>query len=136
MEEAGTLNEKMREVLAYGTVSAEDAAVFNVYCQMKTRDMPSLKEIISNPALLPNGKDNDTRAWRCSILQGIRSLVEKDSFTQKLGEFSPDQLNDFMMGLDAEERVMLLMGCVAKWGRLGADETLIKEFNNLIGNLL
>ncbi|MBR4221102.1 MAG: hypothetical protein IKR81_08105 [Victivallales bacterium] len=136
MEKAGTLNEKMREVLAYGTVSAEDAAVFCVYVKMQEKNLPSLAEIIRNPTLLPSGKETDDRAWRCCILQGIRRIVETDNYQKQVGNCTPEQLNLFLMSLDAEERIMLLMGCVAKWGNLGADQTILDEFSNLVGNLL
>ncbi len=136
MEKAGTLNEKMREVLAYGTVSAEDASVFCVYTKMQEKNLPSLAEIIRNPTLLPSGNQTDERAWRCCILQGIRSIVETDKFRKLVGNCTPQKLNKFLMYLNAEERVMLLMGCVAKWGAIGADKTLLDEFNNLVGKLL
>ena len=136
METAGTLNDKMREVLAYGTVSAEDASVFCVYAKMQDENLPSLAEIIRNPALLPNGNETDDRAWRCCILQGIRNIVETGKFQDEVSDCTPEQLNNFLMGLDAEERVMLLMGCVEQWGALGTDETLLAEFNRIIGNLL
>lgn len=135
LEKKGQLNDKLQEVLAYGTVSAQDAAAFTVYHQMRQRQLPSLAEIIRDPSKLPSSMEDDDRAWRLTLLQGIRRLVEQDRFVAEVGEVTSKELSLFLSTLSPEERVMLLMGCVAKWGALGADDVLLEEFNRIAGQL-
>ena len=135
MEAKGLLNDKIQEVLAYGTVSSQDAAAFTVYHQMRQRELPSLSEIIRQPGKLPSGRADDVRAWRFTLLQAIRRLVVQGNFTAEIGKVTPDEINKFLSVLTPEERVMILMGCVTKWGALGADDTLLAEFNRIAGQL-
>ncbi|MBQ7649513.1 MAG: AAA family ATPase [Victivallales bacterium] len=135
LEEKGQLDDKLQEVLAYGTVSPQDAAAFTVYHQMRKRDITSLADIIRDPKKLPSGRRDDERAWRLTLLQALRRLVEQDRFRAELGAVKPAVINKFLSALSSEERVMIFMGCVAKWGALGADDTLVEEFNRIARQL-
>jgi hypothetical protein len=111
-EAGGLLTKAVRRVLAFGRVSAEDAAVFCALAEESIPAMRPLREYVENPKTLP-----EAEAARWFILNCIRQVV-KDG---KLNDVPPETVNDFLAGLADEHQMVLLTDLVDRWGALGAD---------------
>jgi hypothetical protein len=109
------LTKELRRILAFGRVSAEDAAVFCALAEEAIAPMKSLQYYLENPRALPVGE-----AARWFILNCIRQLV-KDN---RLGELSAPTINRFLAQLADEQQLTLLTDLVERWGALGADEAM------------
>jgi hypothetical protein len=114
-EAGGILNRQMRRALAFGRLSAEDAAVFCALAEEAIGPMRPLQEYIENPKALPEGE-----AARWFILNCIRQLVKDD----KLNGTKPAVINRFLASLPDEHQLTLLADMVERWGALGADESM------------
>jgi MoxR-like ATPase len=114
-EASGILNASMRRVLAFGRLSAEDAAVFCALAEESIGPMKPLEYYIENPRALPNGE-----AARWFILNCIRQLV-KDG---RLRDLRPAAINRFLSSLPHEQQMTVLTGLVERWGALGADKAM------------
>src|SRR5262249_45168327 len=109
------LTKELRRMLAFGRVSAEDAAVFCALAEESIAPMKPLQYYIENPRALPVGE-----AARWFILNCIRQLV-KDN---RLRDLSPPTINRFLAQLPDEQQLTLLTDLVERWGGLGADEAM------------
>lgn len=116
-EAAGVLNRETRRALAFGRLSAEDAAVFCALAEEAIGQMKPLPEYIARPELLPKG---DAARW--FILNCIRQQVRDD----KLAGIKPAVVNRFLRSLPIEHRLMLLSDLVERWGALGADQAMLE----------
>lgn len=123
-EQAGILDRRIRRALAFGRLTAEDAAIFCAMAEESIDNLLSLDEYISNPDLLPS---EDTARW--FVLCRIRNLVER----QELNGYAPETLNAFLMGLPQEHRFALLVDMVEPWGRLGASQALFDTLKEVTG---
>jgi MoxR-like ATPase len=110
------LTNDMRRVLAFGRVSAEDAAVFCALAEELIEPMKPLQYYIENPKVLPQGE-----AARWFILNCIRQLVKDD----RLRELPPATINRFLASLPDEHQLTLLADLVDRWGTLGADDSML-----------
>jgi hypothetical protein len=116
MAETGRLlTKEIRRVLAFGRLSAEDAAVFCALAEESIGPMKPLAYYVENPRALPQGE-----AARWFILNCIRQLVQ-DS---RLRDLPPATINGFLASLPSEQQLTLLAGLVERWGALGADEAM------------
>jgi hypothetical protein len=109
------LTKDIRRVLAFGRVSAEDAAVF---CALAEESIPPMKPLpyyVQNPHALPAGE-----AARWFLLNCIRQLIKDD----RLRDLPPATVNQFLASLPAEQQLTLLTDLVERWGDLGADEAM------------
>ena len=109
------LTKETRRILAFGRLSAEDAAVFCALAEESISPMKPLQYYLENPRVLPEGE-----AARWFILNCIRQLV-KDG---KLQDMPPAVINDFLAGLPDEHQLTLLADQVDRWGALGADDAM------------
>jgi hypothetical protein len=109
------LTRETRRALAFGRLSAEDAAVFCALAEEAIGPMKPLPYYVENPRALPQGE-----AARWFILNCIRQLVQDD----RLRELSPATINRFLAGLPNEQQLTLIAGQVERWGALGADEAM------------
>ena len=143
VEAQGKLTPKLVETMAYGCVSAEDAAMFAAFMKFNT-DKYVIMKVMNDASKLPS-RSKTHAVERSGILQSIHNLVANELLDQKFMEidgvkirawFTPEKVCNFLKNLNSEERVMMLLGCVKKWGNLGADEVIIDEYNRLIGTLL
>jgi hypothetical protein len=75
VEAAGELNYEVRRALAFGRVSAEDAAIFCAASEHQINELKPLKEYLEDPASLPT---KNTARW--FIISRIREKVEKYEF--------------------------------------------------------
>src|SRR5208337_4493621 len=108
-ETNGILNRHMRRVLAFGRLTAEDAAVFCALAEELIGPMKPLQYYIENPRALPDGE-----AARWFILNCIRQLV-KDG---RLRNLRPPVVNRFLTSLPSEQQMTVLTGLVERWGAL------------------
>jgi hypothetical protein len=116
MAEVGrNLTKETRRVLAFGRLSAEDAAVFCALAEESIGPMKPLPYYVENPRALP-----EAEAARWFILNCIRQLVKDD----RLRDLPPATVNRFLASLPSEQQLTLLGDQVERWGALGADEAM------------
>jgi hypothetical protein len=115
-EASGVLNGATRRALAFGRLSAEDAAVFCALAEEAIGAMHPLAEYIEHPDRLPQG---DAARW--FVLNCIRQQVRDD----RLQGLAPAAVDRFLRSLPEEHRLMLVTDLVERWGALGADEAML-----------
>jgi len=113
---AGILTRETRRALAFGRLSAEDAAVFCALAEESIEAMHPIEHYFEHPEKLPRG---DTARW--FVLNCIRQNV-KDG---KLHGISPEAMNRFLRSLPHEHQLTLLTDLVEQWGALGADDAML-----------
>ncbi len=112
---AGVLTREARRALAFGRLSAEDAAVFCALAEELIGAMQPAAHYVEHPEALPKSE-----AGRWFILNCIRQQVRDD----KLIGIKPVAINRFLRGLPAENQLTLLTDLVERWGELGADKAM------------
>jgi MoxR-like ATPase len=115
-EASGILNRDTRRALAFGRVSAEDAAVFCALAEEAVGTMAPIESYIERPDTLPKG---ETARW--FILNSIRQHVAAG----RLGTIKPRAVVRFLRSLPAESQLTLLTDLVEQWGALGADKAML-----------
>jgi hypothetical protein len=115
-EKAGMLNREIRRALAFGRVSAEDAAVFCALAEEAIESMHPLAEYVKNPKLLPKG---DAARW--FVLNAIRQHVRDGT----LKGLTPKLVVKFMKSLPTEHQLTLVGDLVKEWSELGADPAML-----------
>jgi hypothetical protein len=124
-EHAGILTRELRRALAFGRVSAEDAAVYCALAEESIQRMHPLTHYLEHPGSLPTG---DAARW--FILNCIRQHVRDG----RLRGVPPDTVNDFLHSLPPEHQLTLIADLVGHWSDLGADPAmlaLLKQVTNL-----
>lgn len=116
-EQAGVLNDESRRALAFGRLSAEDAAVFCALAEESIGQMQPIEDYINKPDLLPK-----TDAARWFVLNCIRQNLRDG----KLANLKPRAVNKFLESLPAEARLTVISELVEPWGALGADKAMLK----------
>ena len=144
-EAAGLSDGQIRRALAFGRVTAADAAVFCAMAEEDLQDLKSPSWYVEHPDELPDG---DAARWL--VLCQIRAMVqrgyaqacprgwspERGSRPRPLGELaeiSPAMAQHFLMSLPSEHRFALLIDLVDAWGWLGADEALLASLREVTG---
>jgi hypothetical protein len=133
-EQAGVLDGALRRALAFGRVSALDAATFCALTEHQIEPPQSAAAYIRGEAELPTGD-----AGRWFILNWIRETVVRDVYgwgvrdDSQLKTITPAQVNRFLTSLPQEHRFALLIDLVPKWGMLGADEALFAALREVTG---
>ena len=115
-ESSGILNRDTRRALAFGRLSAEDAAIFCALAEEAIGTMTPLESYIARPDTLPKG---ETARW--FILNCIRQNVQ----TGRLAGMKPRAVNRFLRSLPPEAQLTLLTDLVEPWGALGADKAML-----------
>ncbi len=123
-QEGGILNKELRRALAFGRLSAEDAAVYCAMAEERIDNLLSLEEYIQYPFKLP--KEN-SKLW--FVLCRVRQSLEMG----RLPEFFSDVYDDFLMALPREHRFALLVGNVKRWGRLGVNYAMFESLKEVTG---
>jgi MoxR-like ATPase len=124
-EAAGILTRELRRALAFGRVSAEDAAVYCALAEEAIQRMQPLAHYIEHPSSLPSG---DAARW--FILNCIRQHVRDG----RLQAVAPDTINRFLGSLPPEHQLTLIADLVDHWSELGADPamlSLLKQVTSL-----
>jgi MoxR-like ATPase len=116
-EASGILSNETRRALAFGRLSAEDAAVFCALAEEAIGKMRPIEDYIDTPDLMPK-----TDAARWFILNCIRQNVREG----KLADLKPKTVNKFLGSLPPEAQLTLLTELVEQWGALGADKSMLK----------
>ena len=112
---AGVLTRETRRALAFGRLSAEDAAVFCALAEELIDAMQPPAYYIEHPDALPRSESG-----RWFILNCIRQQVRDD----KLVGIKPRTINRFLRSLPPENQLTLLTDLVDRWGALGADKAM------------
>jgi hypothetical protein len=115
-EAAGILNRDTRRALAFGRLSAEDAAVFCALAEETVGTLAPVESYIERPEALPKG---ETARW--FILNAIRQNVAAG----RLGKVKPRAVAQIQRGLPTEAQLTLLTDLVEQWGALGADKAML-----------
>jgi hypothetical protein len=116
-EASGVLSNETRRALAFGRLSAEDAAVFCALAEEAIGKMRPIGDYIEAPELLPK-----TDAARWFILNCIRQHVRDG----KLAHLKSRIVNRFLGSLPSEAQLTLLTELVQQWGALGANRSMLK----------
>jgi hypothetical protein len=114
-EASGILTREIRRALAFGRLSAEDAAVFCALAEEAIAPMLPLEHYIENPAALPTGE-----AARWFILNCIRQQVRDGG----LAGVKPRTVNRFLRSLPPEHQLVVVTDLVERWSALGADPAM------------
>jgi MoxR-like ATPase len=123
-ERAAITDERSRRALAFGRVSAEDAAVFCAMIEEGIQDLLPFPIYLNDPAQLP---EEDAARW--FVLSRIRAAVRRGD---PLGA-SPAAIDAFLRALPQEHRFALLVDLVEQWGALGADDALFESLKEVTG---
>lgn len=113
---SGILTNETRRALAFGRLSAEDAAVFCALAEESVGVLAPLESYIEKPDTLPKG---DTARW--FILNCIRQNVQAGRFA----DLKARAVNRFLRSLPPESQLTLLTDAVEQWGALGADKAML-----------
>jgi hypothetical protein len=114
-EGSGILTREMRRALAFGRLSAEDAAVFCALAEEQIGAMRPIEDYVVRPELLPK-----TDAARWFILNCIRQHVRDG----QLAHLKPRSVNRFLRALQPEQQLTVISDLVEQWGALGADRAM------------
>ncbi len=120
----GSYSRNERRALAFGTVSAQDAAIYSALAEERLADLKPATYYFENPDQLPT---TDTARW--FILNQIRSLAKSDN----LEDIDATQINNFLKALPDEFRFALLVDLIEVWGRLGADPSMFEALKQVTG---
>jgi hypothetical protein len=123
-EAAGILNRETRRALAFGKLSAEDAAVFCALAEETIAPMRPLEDYVREPQLLPDGE-----AARWFILDCIRRRVRDE----RLDGISVRAVNRFLNSLSPEHQLTVLTDLVARWAALGAEPAMLAILKKVTG---
>jgi MoxR-like ATPase len=107
----------LRRSLAFGRVSAEDAAIFCAVSDDGAALEPRVESYVRGPHLLP-----EEGAGRWLVLSAIRNRVRD----RKL-EIAPRALNRFLEALLPDHRAALLVDLAPQWAELGARPALLSD---------
>ena len=114
-EGSGILTREIRRALAFGRLSAEDAAVFCALSEEQIGAMRPIEDYVVRPELLPK-----TDAARWFILNCIRQHVRDG----QLAHLKPRTVNRFLRALQPEQQLTVISDLVEQWGALGADRAM------------
>ncbi len=121
---AGLLDEEVRRALAFGRVSAEDAAVFCALDADALEGLSHPRDYLREPETLPT---EDVPLW--FVLSRIRILVQN----RQLDDLHAALIQRFLLALPPEHRFALLVDLVPEWGALGADEAMLTSLLEVVG---
>ncbi len=114
-EGAGILTRQIRRALAFGRLSAEDAAVFCALAEEQIGAMRPIEDYVVHPELLPK-----TDAARWFVLNCVRQHVRDG----QLAHLKPRTVNRFLRALQPEQQLTVISDLVEQWGALGADRAM------------
>lgn len=125
-ENEGILTPNLARALAFGTVSAEDAAVFSA---MRVHHIdpaaihPAIDYLV-NPELFPS---EPMQRWLA--VGSVRNLVSSG----EVRDVAPSSIETFLERVPLEVRFALLVGLVSRWGALGAEQALLRSLYETVG---
>jgi MoxR-like ATPase len=122
--DAGILTTETRRALAFGRVSAEDAAVFCAMVEERIEGLHPIEDYVRRPELVAG---SDAARWL--ILGRVREAAASGA----LAGLDAETVNTFLLALPAEHRFALLAGMVPVWGALGAAPALRESLREVTG---
>lgn len=123
-EKAGLLTGEIRRALAFGRVSAEDAAMFCAMTEDADVKLHRADYYLDHPAEIPQAE-----APRWFVINRLRKLIEKDLLAPR----DSVVINRFLRALDQEHRLNLIVDLVDHWAKLGAEEVLWETLMEVTG---
>lgn len=129
VEQKGILDNALRRALAFGRVSAADAAVYCALAEHSVTAPRPLEDYFNGSAKLPA---DDSGRW--FVLNWIREqLMVVATREALLPRVNADDVNRFLLALPQEHRFALLVDIVWAWSELGADDALLKSLIDVTG---
>ena len=132
-EGAGALDRSTRRALAFGRVSAPDAAVFCAMAEEQIHELAPVVDYLMWPEKLPAA---DAARW--FVLCRIREAVRRGELRTLLREQgdaggAAQMVGRFLMALPRDHRFALLVDLVDEWGQLGAEAALLASLEEVTG---
>jgi hypothetical protein len=123
-EKSGILTTEIGRALAFGRVSAEDAAVFTAMLEGQITNLQPLSTYILGDEILP---EEPAALW--FVLCQIKNALRRG----ELKTYKTEDLNAFLSDMPLEHRCALLVNDVAHWGALGVEEALFESLREITG---
>lgn len=123
-EAAGILDRGPRSALAFGRLSAEDAAVFCTMAEESIDRILPIREYVWNPQKMP-----EQAMARWFVLCRIRKLLDRG----ELNDVPKTTINEFLGGVPEEHRLALLIDRIPLWAERGANDALLKTLKDVTG---
>ena len=124
VEQRGRLTNEVRRALAFGRVSAEDAAVFCALAEEELGELHPIEFYFESPHMLP-GKD--TARW--FIINQLRRWIQQ----RELPPFEPEKVNSFLASLPSEFRFAVMVDLVDRWSEMGASQAMLDALREVTG---
>jgi MoxR-like ATPase len=121
---SGILDRGVRRALAFGRISAEDAAMFCAITEQSIANLQPIAHYVEHPEDLPK-----TEAARWFLINRIRKLVESGN----LKVDGPGTVDRFLRALSQDHRLMLLVDLVKPWADLGAEDAMFDTLVDVTG---
>lgn len=118
------LDVSLLRALAFGSVSAEDAAVFCALAEEQIGEMKPIRSYVKNPETLPT-----TNTARWFVLNRLRAIASNG----ELDDMSGEDINNFLRALPDEFRFALMIDMVETWARLGAEQAMFDSMIEVTG---
>jgi len=113
-----------RRALAFGRLTAHDAALFCALCEEGLGDMRPVPEYFDDPALLPT---SETAMW--FLVSRTRNALSGG----ELAATRPEKVIGFLQAIGEEYRFALILDLVEKWAELGVSELLLETLKTVTG---
>jgi hypothetical protein len=123
-EAGGILTGALRRALAFGRLTAPDAAVFCAMAEEAIAGLLPITEYVYHPEQLP---EPETARW--FILCRVRALAGRGD----LKSIAPEVINHFLARLPEEHRFALLVDMVETWAGLGAAPAMLETLKEVTG---
>ena len=123
-EQSNVLTDSSRRALAFGTISAEDAALFCAMAEESLADLLPIEAYFEDPVKLPV---QDTARW--FIINRLRTLMLR----KELPPIPADQVNTFLATIPSEFRFAVMVDLVDEWAALGATEAMLQALKEVTG---
>lgn len=124
IEERGELTRETRRALAFGRLTAEDAAIFCAMAEESIDRILPLEDYILEPSRLP---ESPTACW--FVLNRIRDLLDAG----ELKTYGSEIVNAFLRGLSEEHCMVLLVDRIPRWASAGADDAMLERLQEVAG---
>ncbi|VTT99265.1 atp-binding protein : Putative ATP/GTP binding protein OS=Parvularcula bermudensis (strain ATCC BAA-594 / HTCC2503 / KCTC 12087) GN=PB2503_12209 PE=4 SV=1: AAA_5 [Gemmataceae bacterium] len=123
-EARGALSAEERRALAFGRVTAHDAALFCALCEEGLGDLRPVLEYVEDPTRLPK---TETAMW--FLVSRTRSAVAGG----ELIGTPPEKINAFLTAAGEEYRFALVLDLVEPWAELGASDLMLRALRTVTG---
>jgi len=131
-EVAGRLTAAERRALAFGRLTAHDAALFCALCEDGLGDLRPAADYLDDPSLLPK---TETAMW--FVVTRLRQAVERGQFVvpdlAEQADAFRAKVNTFLGAVGEEFRFALLLDLVERWAALGATAVMLSTLKGVTG---